>query len=53
MIGVDVWEVIDGVRNPVTRAALKKSIVGVEDLPGDDDVPLSQQTSSILSFLTY
>ena len=45
-------EVIDGVGNPITRAALEESIVGVEDLSGDDDIPLPQQTTGILSFLT-
>ena len=46
-------EVIDRVSHSVTGAGLEQGVVGIEDFPGDDDVPLSQQTSGILSFLTY
>ena len=52
VVGVDVWEVVDGVSDPVTGTALEEGIVGVEDLPGDDDIPLPQQTSGILTLLT-
>ena len=53
MVRVNVREVIDGVSDPISRTALKEGIVGVEDLPGDDDVPLPQQSSSILTLLAY
>ena len=41
MVGVDVGEVIDGVGHSVPGAGLEEGVVGVEDLPGDDDVPLA------------
>ena len=53
MIGVYVWEIIDGVRHPVVMATLEEGIVGIEDLPGDDGIPLPQQSSSILPFSTW
>ena len=53
MVGVNVREIMDGVSDPVTRATLEEGIVGVEDLPGDDDVPLPQQSPSILPFFTW
>ena len=37
-----MWEKsIDGVSDPISRTTLEEGIVGIEDLPGDDDVPLS------------
>ena len=41
MVGVDVGEVIDGVGYSVPRAGLEQGVVWIEDLPGDDDVPLA------------
>ena len=51
VVGVDVGEVVDGVGHPVPGAGLEQGVVGVEDLPGDDDVPLPQQPPGILPLL--
>ena len=53
VVWVDVAEVVDGVGDPVAGAALEERIVGVEDLAGDDHVPLPQQSSGVLALLTY
>ena len=42
MVGVDMGEVVDGVSHSISRAGLEQGVVGVEDLPGDDDIPLPQ-----------
>jgi hypothetical protein len=39
MVGFDVREVIYGVVT-VTRTTLLKGVVGIENLPGEDDIPL-------------
>ena len=51
MVGMDgcLREVIDSVSNPITKTALEEGVDGLEDLPGDDDIPLTQQFSSILT----
>ena len=51
MVGVNLRlrEVID----PISRTTPEEGIVGVEDLPGNDDVPLPQQSSSILTLVAY
>ena len=51
VVGVDVGEVVDGVGHPVPGAGLEQGVVGVEDLPRDDDVPLPQQPPGILPLL--
>jgi len=53
MIGVDVREVIDGVGNSVSSARFEQRIVWIEDLPGDDDIPLPQQAAGILTLLAF
>ena len=55
MVGVNLRlrEVIDGESDPISRTTLEEGIVGVEDLPGNDDVPLPQQSSSILTLVAY
>ena len=53
MVGIDVRKVIDGVSNSVPGAGLEQGVVGVEYLPGDDDVPFTQQSTSILTLFTF
>ena len=53
MVGVNVREVIDGVSDPISRTTLEEGIDGFEDLPGNDDVPLPQQTFIILTLVAY
>ena len=51
MVGVDVTEVVDGIGDSVAGAALEEGVVGVEDLPADDNVPFPQQPASVLALL--
>ena len=37
--------------SPVARTALEEGVVGVEDLPRNDDVPLTEKATSILTLL--
>ena len=53
MVGVNVREVIDGVSDPISRTTLEEGIVGFEDLPGNDDVQLPQQSFIILALVAY
>jgi hypothetical protein len=52
MVGVAVRRGVDCVCDAVTRGSFKQGIHWVEDLPGNDNVPFSQQTSSILALFT-
>ena len=41
VVGVGLWLLVDGVGDLVARRDLEEGVHGVEDLPGDDDVPLA------------
>ena len=52
VVGVDVGKVVNAVGDSVTRTALEQGVVGVEDFPGDDDIPLPEQPPCILPLLS-
>lgn len=52
MVAVTVWRSIDCVCDTVSRRGTKQGIHWVENLAGNDDVPLTQQTSSILTIFS-
>jgi len=51
MIGVAVRCRVDGVRHSVSGRRTEQSIHRVEDLTRYDDVPLTQQSAGVLTFL--
>jgi len=51
MVRVAVRRRVDGVRHTVTGRRTEQSVHRIEDLPRDYDVPLTQQTACILTFL--
>lgn len=53
MLRVIVGELIDGVSHSVLRRRHKQGIVGVEYLSRHYQVPFSEQTACILTFLAY
>ena len=42
MIGIDVRKVVNGISDPITSTRLEQSVIWVEDLSGDDDIPFSE-----------
>lgn len=52
VIAVTVGGRVYCVGDPVSRWSSEQSIHRVEDFPGNDDVPLSQKASSILTLFT-
>ena len=52
VVGVTVGGGVDGVSDAVARRRAEQRVHRVEDLLGDDQVPLSQQTSRILALFT-
>ena len=53
MIGVAVRCRVNGVGHSVSRRSTEQSIHWVEDLTRYDDVPLTQQSACILTFLAW
>lgn len=53
MVGIAVRRRVDGVGDPVSRRRAEQSVHGVKHFSGDDHVPLSQQTASILALFSF
>ena len=51
VLGVDVGQGVGHVRHAVAGRGLEEGVVGVEHLPRNDDVPLSEETPSVLALL--
>ena len=52
VVGVAVGGGVDGVGDTLTLRGLKQHIVGIEDLTGDNEVPLPQQPTGVLAFFS-
>lgn len=53
VVWVAVGRGVNGVGDPVAGRGAEQGVHGVKHLPGDDHVPLSQQTSGILTLLPF
>lgn len=53
MVGIAVRRRVDGVGDPVSGWRAEQSVHGVKHFSGDDHVPLSQQTTSILPLFPF
>lgn len=52
MVTVAVRRLVDGVGDAIARGRAEQGVHGVEDLTGDNDVPLTEKTTCILTILT-